>query len=94
MTESQSHPTRVLDGKVWCPACAAHVTLLKVSRAAKLVGVNNRVVYNYIKKKKLLPFRIAGTTVRVCGDCLSRVNDAEQQTLAPTSDPHTREAIL
>ena len=92
MSESQTQPTRVLADKVWCPLCADYVSLVRVTNAAKIVGVDRRTVYNYIKTKKVFGIRIAGTTLRVCSSCLLQPNDVPnvqyEETVARTGDRH------
>lgn len=88
MTESQAQPTRVLGDKVWCPTCAGYVKLVRVASAAKIVGVDRRTVYNYIKTKKVFGIKIAGKTLRVCSSCLLQPNDLpnvrDQETVSRT----------
>jgi hydrogenase maturation factor HypF (carbamoyltransferase family) len=66
--------TRVRGDKVWCPACGAYVQIVRVTSAARIVDVDRRTVYNYIKTKKVFAIRIAGGTLRVCSSCLLREN--------------------
>lgn len=75
MTDSQVQPIRVLGDKVWCPSCNDHVKLVRVTSAAKIVDVDRRTVYNYIKTKKVFAIKIGGTTLRLCSGCLLRAND-------------------
>jgi len=68
-------PPIVLGDKVWCPRCAEYVKVVRVTGAAKIVDVDRRTVYNYVKKKKVYSVRVAGSTLRVCAHCLLREND-------------------
>jgi hypothetical protein len=70
MTELQ--PPIVLGDKVWCHRCREYVKVIRVAGAAKIVDVDRRTIYNYIKKKKVLAFKVAGNTLRVCSHCLLR----------------------
>ena len=44
----------------------------------KIVDVDRRRVYNYIKKKKVYAVKVAGNTIRVCSQCLLRENQEER----------------
>jgi hypothetical protein len=68
-------PPRVLGEKVWCPRCGEYVKVIRVAGAAKIIDVDRRTVYNYIKRKKVFAIRVAGSTLRVCSSCLVREND-------------------
>lgn len=68
-------PPIVLGDKVWCPRCAEYVKVVRVTGAAKIVDVDRRTVYNYVKKNKVFSVRVAGSTLRVCAHCLLREND-------------------
>ena len=74
MTEMQ--PPLVLGEKVWCQRCRQYVKVIRVSGAAKIVDVDRRTIYNYIKQQKLFAVRVAGNTIRVCSNCLLRQDDA------------------
>ncbi len=76
MTELQ--PPLVLGDKVWCPRCREYVKVIRVAGAAKIVDVDRRTVYNYIKKNKVFAVKVAGNTIRVCSHCLLRENQEEQ----------------
>jgi hypothetical protein len=79
MSQTQPQPTRVLGDKVWCPFCAKHVKLVRVSTAARIVDVDRRTVYNFVKSNKVFGIKIAqGTTLRVCTSCLLQPNDNAQ----------------
>ena len=88
MPESQAQPKLVLGDKVWCPSCKDHVKLVRVTSAAKIVDVDRRTVYKYVKTKQVFGIKVAGQTLRVCSSCLLRPNDVanvqNQQTLART----------
>jgi hypothetical protein len=88
MTDSQAQPIRVLGDKVWCPLCNDHVKLVRVTSAAKIVDVDRRTVYKYVKTKQVFGIKVAGQTLRVCSSCLLRPNDIanvqNQQALART----------
>jgi hypothetical protein len=64
----------ILGDKVWCPRCGEYVKVVRVTGAARLVDVDRRTVYNYVKKNKVYSVRIAGSTLRVCSHCLVREN--------------------
>ena len=72
MSEAQRQHPLVLGDKVWCPRCCDYVKVVRVTRAAKIVDVDRRTVYNYVKRNKVHAVRIAGGTLRVCGQCLLR----------------------
>lgn len=69
---SESNPPRVLGDKVWCPRCGDYVKFVRVSGAAKIVDVDRRTVYNYVKRNKVYSVKVAGSTLRVCSHCLLR----------------------
>ncbi len=84
MSQAQPQPTRILDDKVWCPSCGEYVKVVRVSQAVKIVDVDRRTIYNYVKSKKVFGIKIArGTTLRVCTSCLLR----------PTDPPNIPESI-
>lgn len=64
--------SQVIEARVWCPLCKKSVPLLKVTNAAKLVGVHRRTIYRYIEEGSVHALRIVGKTYRVCGECLFR----------------------
>jgi len=72
MTESQ--PPLVVGDKVWCPRCREYVKVVRVAGAAKIVDVDRRTIYNYIKKNQLFAVKVAGNTIRVCSHCLLKEN--------------------
>jgi len=69
-----TQPPLVLGDKVWCPRCGEYVKVVRVAGAAKIVDVDRRTVYKYVKKKKVYAVRVAGSTLRVCSHCLLREN--------------------
>jgi hypothetical protein len=69
MSES---PPLVLGQKVWCPRCNEYVKIVRPAHAAKIVDVDRRTIYNYVKRNKVSTFRIAGGTLRICSHCLLR----------------------
>jgi len=69
-----TQPALILGDKVWCPRCGEYVKVVRVTGAAKIVDVDRRTVYKYIKKKKVYAVRVAGSTLRVCSHCLLREN--------------------
>ena len=80
MSEAQPQPTLVLGDKVWCPFCAKHVHLVRVTIAARGINVHSRIVYNLVKRKQVFGLRIAqGRTLRVCTSCLDAHDSADQQ---------------
>lgn len=72
---ANAQPACVRGDKVWCPACSDYVQIVRVTSAARIIDVDRRTVYNYIKTKKVYAIRIAGCTLRVCSSCLLREND-------------------
>lgn len=72
-----TQPARVLGDKVWCPRCSEYVKVVRVAGAAKIVDVDRRTVYNYVKKRKVYAVKVAGSTLRVCSRCLLQ-EDEEQ----------------
>jgi predicted transcriptional regulator len=71
-------PSLIRGDKIWCNRCREYVKVIRVAGAAKIVDVDRRTVYNYIKKKKVFAVKVAGTTIRVCSHCLLR--QIEEQT--------------
>jgi hypothetical protein len=51
--------------------------MVRVVAAAKIVDVDRRTVYNYVKKNKVFSVKVAGSTLRVCAHCLLRENDEQ-----------------
>jgi hypothetical protein len=78
MTAPQPQPPRVLGDKIWCPRCGEYVKIVRVAGAAKIVDVDRRSVYGWIKKNKVFAVKVAGSTLRVCSHCLLRENVDEQ----------------
>jgi uncharacterized paraquat-inducible protein A len=72
-----TQPPLVLGDKVWCPRCGEYVKVVRVAGAAKIVDVDRRTVYNYVKKNKVYAVKVAGSTLRVCSHCLLRENHDE-----------------
>jgi hypothetical protein len=76
MTELQ--PPIVRGDKVWCPRCREYVKVVRVASAAKIVDVDRRTIYNYVKKNQVHAVKVAGNTMRVCSHCLLRENHEER----------------
>lgn len=74
-----TQPPLVLGDKVWCPRCGEYMKVVRVTRAAKIVNVDRRTIYNYVKKKRVHSVRVAGSTLRVCSHCLLRENESPRQ---------------
>jgi hypothetical protein len=72
-----TQPPLVLGDKVWCPRCGEYVKVVRVAGAAKIVDVDRRTVYNYVKKNKVYSVKVAGSTLRICSHCLLRENHDE-----------------
>jgi hypothetical protein len=72
----QPQPARVLGEKVWCPRCGDYIKFVRVAQAAKIVDVDRRTVYNYIKKDKIYAVKVASSTLRICSHCLVREGNA------------------
>jgi hypothetical protein len=72
-----TQPPLVLGDKVWCPRCGEYVKVVRVAGAAKIVDVDRRTVYNYVKKNKVYAVKVAGSTLRICSHCLLRENRDE-----------------
>jgi hydrogenase maturation factor HypF (carbamoyltransferase family) len=68
----QPQPARVLGDKVWCPRCGEYVKFVRVAQAARIVEVDRRTVYNYLKRNKVYAVKVAGSTTRLCSHCLLR----------------------
>jgi hypothetical protein len=62
----------VLGEKVWCPRCGEYVKIVRVASAARIVDVDRRTVYKYIKRNQVHSVRVGGGTLRVCSQCLLR----------------------
>lgn len=75
VTMREQRPPIVLGDKVWCPRCREYVKVVRVTGAAKIVDVDRRTIYNYVKKNKVFAVKVAGSTLRVCTHCLLREND-------------------
>lgn len=73
-----TQPPLVLGDKVWCPRCGEYVKVVRVAGAAKIVDVDRRTVYNYVKKNKVYSVKVAGSTLRICSHCLLRENHDER----------------
>lgn len=76
MTELK--PPIVRGDKIWCPRCREYVKVMRVSSAARIVNVDRRTLYNYIKKDKVFSIKVAGATIRICSHCLLRENHEER----------------
>ena len=74
-----TQPPLVLGDKVWCPRCGEYVKVVRVAGAAKIVDVDRRTVYNYVKKNKVYSVKVAGSTLRICSHCLLRENHDERK---------------
>lgn len=68
----QATQPRVLGDKVWCPRCNEYVKFVRVSQAGRIVDVDRRTVYNYVKQNKVYSVKVAGSTMRICSHCLLR----------------------
>lgn len=77
VTMREQRPPIVLGDKVWCPRCREYVKVVRVAGAAKIVDVDRRTIYNYVKKNKVYSVKVAGSTLRVCTHCLLRENDEQ-----------------
>lgn len=77
VTMREQRPPIVLGDKVWCPRCREYVKVVRVAGAAKIVDVDRRTIYNYVKKNKVFSVKVAGSTLRVCTHCLLRENDEQ-----------------
>ena len=71
-------PPLVQGQKVWCPRCREYVKVVRITVAAKIVDVDRRTIYNYVKNNKVHSVKVAGGTMRVCTHCLLR--DASGET--------------
>lgn len=65
----------ILNEQVWCPQCNGYAQILKISKAAKLADVSRRTIYRYMEEGKVNCFKVAGTTMRVCGGCLIKIDE-------------------
>ena len=77
VTMRQQQLPIVLGDKVWCPRCEEYVKVVRVAGAAKIVDVDRRTIYNYVKKNKVFSVKVAGSTLRVCTHCLLREDDEQ-----------------
>ena len=82
-----TQPPLVLGDKVWCPRCGEYVKVVRVAGAAKIVDVDRRTVYNYVKKNKVYSVKVAGSTLRICSHCLLRENHDESAETARRDFP-------
>lgn len=65
-----------LDGDlVFCPICKRATRLLRISKAAVLVDVSRRTIYNYVEEGSVYSIKIAGKTLRICASCLLGENN-------------------
>jgi hypothetical protein len=92
ITMREQRPPIVLGDKVWCPRCGEYVKVVRVTSAAKIVDVDRRTVYNYVKKNKVFAVKVAGSTLRVCTHCLLRENDEQPSAANEYSFPAKRAA--
>jgi hypothetical protein len=90
VTMREQRPPIVLGDKVWCPRCAEYVKVVRVTGAAKIVDVDRRTIYNYVKKNKVFAIKVAGSTLRVCTHCLLRENDEQAAAAHQYSVPAKR----
>ena len=90
VTMREQRPPIVLGEKVWCPRCREYVKVVRVAGAAKIVDVDRRTIYNYVKKNKVFSVKVAGSTLRVCTHCLLRENDEQAGTANDYSFPAKR----
>ena len=65
----------ILDGKVWCPLCKEYVQLLKIIKAAGIADVSCKTIYRYVEEGKVHSVKVAGSTIRVCSNCLFKPSD-------------------
>ena len=61
---------KVDEGK--CPKCNDPLLLLKISEAARLVGVSEKTIYGYIEEGSVYAVKVAGKRFRICKGCLIR----------------------
>lgn len=90
VTMREQRPPIVLGDKVWCPRCREYVKVVRVAGAAKIVDVDRRTIYNYVKKNKVFSVKVAGSTLRVCAHCLLRENDEQPGAAIEYSFPAKR----
>lgn len=55
-----------------CPKCSTPLLLLKISEAAKVVGVSEKTIYGYIEEGSVYAVKVAGKRFRICKGCLIR----------------------
>lgn len=91
-TMREQRPPIVLGDKVWCPRCTEYVKVVRVTGAARIVDVDRRTIYNYVKKNKVFAVKVAGSTLRVCTHCLLRENDEQAAAVHEPSLPAKRVA--
>lgn len=65
--------------KILCPTCNEYVEFLSIQRAANLIRVTRRTIYNYIEAGDIYAAKVAGKTYRVCSKCLLKPDTSRQQ---------------
>ena len=55
-----------------CPKCNGPLLLLKISEAARLVGISEKTIYGYIEEGSVYAVKVAGKRFRICKGCLIR----------------------
>lgn len=53
-----------------CRVRVVRICQVRIGSAAKIVDVDRRTIYNYVKNDKVQSFKVAGSTLRVCSHCL------------------------
>lgn len=61
--------------EIWCPLCREYVRFIKIEKAARLADVGRRTIYRYVEEGKIYSLKIAGTTQRLCSNCLLKPNE-------------------
>ena len=67
--------------------------VVRVAGAAKIVDVDRRTIYNYVRKNKVFSIKVAGSTLRVCTHCLLRENDERSGATHPELSLPVKNAV-
>lgn len=65
----------IVGDQVWCPRCNRYVQLLKIRKAAKVADVSCKTIYRYVEEGRVHVVKVAGSTIRVCSNCLLQADD-------------------
>jgi hypothetical protein len=61
---------KIENKRIFCSMCKEYAQFLPISKAAQLVDVTPRTIYNYLDEGLINSIRVAGKARRVCCGCL------------------------